>query len=86
MPPLPDPTICLVTVQMPVRGVRLSTSAVEEDVLVQLENLRTLPAVARLVRGDLHRQGWVYKIDTGVLLHAKGNLYEHANMALSQSV
>jgi carbonic anhydrase len=47
-------------------GDRLVTAAVEENVLVQLEHLRTLPAVAsRLVRGDLHLHGWVYKIETG---------------------
>ena len=47
-------------------GDRLITAAVEENVLVQLENLRTLPAVAsRLVKGDLHLHGWVYKIETG---------------------
>jgi carbonic anhydrase len=47
-------------------GDRLVTAAIEENVLVQLEHLRTLPAVAtRLVRGDLHLHGWVYKIETG---------------------
>lgn len=47
-------------------GERLLTATVEENVLVQLENLRTLPPVAsRLVRGDLHVHGWVYKIETG---------------------
>lgn len=47
-------------------GDRLLTAAVEENVLVQLENLRTLPTVAaRLVKGDLHLHGWVYKIETG---------------------
>jgi carbonic anhydrase len=47
-------------------GDRLLTATVEENVLVQLENLRTLPAVgSRLVRGDLHLHGWVYKIATG---------------------
>ncbi|OYW19202.1 MAG: carbonate dehydratase [Planctomycetales bacterium 12-60-4] len=47
-------------------GEQLLTATVEENVLVQLENLRTLPAVAsRLVRGDLHLHGWVYKIATG---------------------
>ncbi len=47
-------------------GERLLTATVEENVLVQLENLRTLPAVgSRLVRGDLHLHGWVYKIETG---------------------
>ncbi len=47
-------------------GNRLLTATVEENVLVQLENLRTLPSVAsRLVRGSLHLHGWVYKIETG---------------------
>lgn len=47
-------------------GDRLVTATVEENVLVQLENVRTLPAVAsRLVRGDLHLHGWVYKIESG---------------------
>ncbi len=47
-------------------GQRLLMAAVQENVLVQLENLRTLPAVASgLVRGDLHLHGWVYKIETG---------------------
>lgn len=47
-------------------GDRLLTATVEENVLVQLENLRTLQAVAaRLERGDLHLHGWVYKIETG---------------------
>jgi carbonic anhydrase len=47
-------------------GPSLLTATVEENVLVQLENLRTLPSVAsRMVRGDLHLHGWVYKIETG---------------------
>jgi carbonic anhydrase len=47
-------------------GERLLTATAEENVLVQLENLRTLPSVAsRLARGDLHLHGWVYKIETG---------------------
>ena len=47
-------------------GDELLTATIEENVLVQLENLRTLPAVAaRLAKGDLHVHGWVYKIETG---------------------
>jgi carbonic anhydrase len=42
------------------------TAAIEENVLVQLENLRTLPCVkSRLVKGNLRLHGWVYKIETG---------------------
>jgi carbonic anhydrase len=47
-------------------GEALLSATIEENVLVQLENLRTLPAVgSRLVRGDLHLHGWVYIIETG---------------------
>ncbi len=47
-------------------GERLLTATIEENVLVQLENLRTLQCVAsRLARGDLHLHGWVYEIETG---------------------
>ncbi|MDB4338654.1 carbonic anhydrase [bacterium] len=39
---------------------------VEENVLVQLENLRTHPSVAAAVgRGELKLHGWVYKFETG---------------------
>jgi carbonic anhydrase len=44
----------------------LLTATVEENVLVQLENLRTHPSVAaRLARGRLNMHGWVYQIETG---------------------
>lgn len=47
-------------------GGPLVTAAIEENVLVQLENLRTHPAVAAaLSRGRLNLHGWVYKIETG---------------------
>ena len=39
---------------------------VEENVLVQLENLRTHPSVAAaLARGELALHGWFYKFETG---------------------
>lgn len=47
-------------------GSALLTATVEENVLVQLESLRTHPLVAaRLGAGKLQLHGWVYKIDTG---------------------
>jgi carbonic anhydrase len=47
-------------------GAALLTATVEENVLVQLENLRTHPAVAAgLSAGRLKLHGWVYKIETG---------------------
>lgn len=44
----------------------LLTATVEENVLVQIENLRTHPTVAaRLAKGQLKLHGWVYKLETG---------------------
>jgi len=46
-------------------SARLSAT-VEENVLVQLENLRTHPTVATaLARSELDLHGWVYKFETG---------------------
>jgi carbonic anhydrase len=40
--------------------------ASQENVLVQIENLRTHPSVAsRLARGDLNLHAWMYKMETG---------------------
>ncbi len=42
------------------------TATVEENVLVQLENLRTHPSIAAaLGRGELKIHGWIYKFETG---------------------
>ena len=42
------------------------TLTVEENVLVQLESLKTHPSVAAAIgRGDLKLHGWVYKFETG---------------------
>ncbi len=47
-------------------GEARMTAAVEENVLVQLENLRTYPFVRdRLADGRLAMNGWVFKIATG---------------------
>jgi carbonic anhydrase len=44
---------------------RLS-AAIQENVLCQLENLRTHPSVASAIAtGQVHLHGWVYKIQTG---------------------
>jgi carbonic anhydrase len=48
------------------QGDRLLTAAVQENVLVQLDHLRTHPSVAaRLAGGRLKLHGWVYKMETG---------------------
>jgi carbonic anhydrase len=47
-------------------GPALLNAAVQENVLVQLENLRTHPAVAAgVAQGTLKLHGWVYKLETG---------------------
>lgn len=47
-------------------GESLESIAVQEHVLVQIENIQTHPSVAaRLQRGDLAIHGWVYKLSTG---------------------
>ncbi len=47
-------------------GAALLTATIEENVLVQLENLRTHPTVAAgLAQGKLKLHGWVYKLETG---------------------
>lgn len=46
-------------------AARLAT-AVEQNVLMQLEHLKTHPSVsAALERGELNLHGWVYKFETG---------------------
>jgi carbonic anhydrase len=47
-------------------GDNLLVAAIEENVLCQLDNLRTHPSVAaKVAGGTLHLHGWVYEIDTG---------------------
>jgi carbonic anhydrase len=55
-------------------AARLATT-VEENVLVQIDNLKTHPAVAAaLDRNELTLHGWVYKFETGeVLSHDSQN-------------
>jgi carbonic anhydrase len=48
------------------QGNDLLTATVQENVLMQLENLRTHPAVAAAAaRGAIRLHGWVYKFETG---------------------
>jgi carbonic anhydrase len=43
--------------------------AIEQNVLVQIDNLRTHPSVAAAAaRGDVNIYGWVYRIETGEVL------------------
>lgn len=50
-------------------GEDLLNATVKENVLMQIDNLRTYPAVAaRLTRGDLMLHAWVYHIESGQIL------------------
>ncbi|CAG0992884.1 partial carbonic anhydrase, partial [Gammaproteobacteria bacterium] len=63
-------------VEEPARRQMIAT---EENVLVQIENLRTLPSVASaLSRGELAVHGWGYKIETGEVFgyEASSNQFE----------
>jgi carbonic anhydrase len=47
-------------------GLERLETAIQENVLVQLEHVRTHPAVAAaLARRTVHLHGWIYRIDTG---------------------
>jgi carbonic anhydrase len=56
------------------QGADLLKAAIEENVLAQLENLKTHPSVAaRLRKGELALHGWVYDIERGeVTAYAPG--------------
>ena len=48
------------------KGEELLNAAIEENVMTQIENLRTYPVVhAKLYKGQLNIHAWVYKIETG---------------------
>lgn len=54
-------------------GEELIQVAAEENVLVQLEHLRTLPVIAaRVAGGQVRLHGWMYKIETGETFHYDG--------------
>jgi carbonic anhydrase len=57
---------------------------VEENVLVQLENLRAFPNVAeRLERGDLAMSGWVFEIGSGEVFEFDPNTGQFGAIAAS---
>ena len=50
-------------------GVNLLNAAIKENVLVQLDHLRTYPKVAALMtKGELTLHGWIYEIESGQIL------------------
>lgn len=64
------------------RGDELLNVAIQENVLVQLQNLRTLPSVAaRLASGNLDLHGWVYKFETGDVFAYDGETGQFGRVA-----
>lgn len=52
------------------RGDELLDAAIRENVLVQVERVESLPCVApRLANGGLKVHGWVYRIESGEIVH-----------------
>src|SRR5262252_5695472 len=51
------------------KGVDLLNAAIKENVLIQLDNMRTYPKVAALMaKGALTLHGWIYEIESGRIL------------------
>lgn len=49
-------------------GDELLMATIEENVLTQIEHIKTHPAVAtKLANGEIRLHAWVYKIETGVI-------------------
>ena len=65
-----EPTRRLVLENYPdYSGEELIETLVAENVLIQIEHLKTYPVVrARLHQGKLHIYGWIYQIETGEVL------------------
>ena len=58
------------------------TATVEENVLVQLENLRTHPTVlAAMNRKELQVHGWVYKFETGQVFAYNPEVHEFQSIS-----
>ncbi|MCX8048281.1 MAG: carbonic anhydrase [Methylohalobius sp.] len=61
-----EPTRRTVVEKYALDGQALLNVTIQENVLMQMENLRTHPTVAAgLAQGKLKLHGWVYKIETG---------------------
>ncbi len=62
-------------------GEALATVAVQENVLTQIENLRTHPSVATAFdQGTLRLHGWVYKITSGEVFAYDGQSGQYISL------
>jgi carbonic anhydrase len=68
------------------KGEALVNAAAEENVLVQLEHLRTLPVVAsRISSGKVHLHGWMYKLATGEVFAYDSQVGQFVKFGAEQS-
>jgi carbonic anhydrase len=59
-------------------GEELLNATIKENVLTQLENLRTYPVIySRLKSGKLQIHGWFYEIETGEVLEYNSTLKKY---------
>jgi carbonic anhydrase len=67
-------------------GPERVTAAVEENVLVQIENVRAFPFVAERLKADkLHLSAWVYKIETGEVFGYDPEAGQYARLTSGKS-
>lgn len=68
------------------QGDGLLMAAIEENVLMQLEHLKTHPAVAtKLSRGEVRLHGWVYKFETGMVFKYDAESEQFIQLTVGQS-
>lgn len=66
------------------KGEDLMTVASEENTLVQLEHLRSLPVIAsRLSRGLINLHAWMYRIETGEMFVYESEVGQYKPMHAS---
>lgn len=69
-----------------IEGAARLTVTVEENVLTQIEQLRTHPAVrSRIARRELSLHGWVYKLETGEVFQYNAEEGQFVGLTTSMS-
>jgi carbonic anhydrase len=68
-------------------GADLLNATIKENVMVQLDNLRTYPAVsARIAKGKIALHAWIYQIETGQILAYDPDLHHFAPIRARQTL
>jgi carbonic anhydrase len=67
-------------------GDALLMATIEENVLMQLEHLKTHPAVAtKLARNEIRLHGWVYKFETGQIFNYESSSGQFVELTRTKS-